>query len=90
MNLIIGYKCMMILLKVVNIIKIQWKNKYHCSILYNFLNKKYEIICIVIFAFLEKESNIESSYTYTIYKFNKYYKNLGNNVLSKKRNRRYT
>lgn len=60
------------------------QNKYHCSILYNFLNKKYEINCIVIFAFLEKESNIESSYTYTIYNFNKYYKNLGNNVLSKK------
>lgn len=60
------------------------QNKYHCSILYNFLNKKYEINCIVIFAFLEKESNIESSYTYTIYNFNKYYKNLDNNVLSKK------
>lgn len=47
-----------------------------------FLKYKYKINCIVIFAFLDKESNISSKYTYSVDSFAKYYKNINEDVLS--------
>lgn len=48
----------------------------------HFFKYEFKINCIVIFTFLDKESNISSKYTYTVDSFAKYYKNINEDVLS--------